>query len=77
MFVRLPNDVKKKAKKNYQLWKSDVHHPGLQFKRIHSTEPLYSVRIGMDWRAVGLVENDSITRIWIGSHADYDQLLRK
>lgn len=77
MFARLPDDVKAKARKNYRLWKADPSHPGVQFKRIHTAEPLYSARVGIDWRAVWLLENDLITWIWIGSHADYDNLLRK
>ena len=76
MFARLPDDVKEKARKNYRLWKADPTHPSLHFKRVHSIEPLFSVRVGVHWRAVGLFENDAITWIWIGSHSDYDRLLR-
>ncbi len=76
MFVQLPHRVRTIAKKNYQLWKSNPNHPSLQFKRIHAIEPLYSVRVGIDWRAVGLMEGELITWIWIGSHADYDRLGR-
>jgi hypothetical protein len=53
----------------------DFQHPGLRFKRIHNSDTLYSVRVGYGYRAVGLLEDDEITWIWIGSHADYDRLL--
>jgi len=38
-------------------------------------EPLYSVRIGRGWRALGLLEEETVTWFWIGSHADYDRLI--
>ena len=50
--------------------------PGLHFKRIHTHEAMYSVRVGKGWRVLGLLEGDSITWFWIGSHAEYDQLIR-
>lgn len=74
-FAALPETVKNQARKAYRLWRQDPSHPGLQFKKIHSSEPIYSVRVSLDWRALGLLEGDSITWFWIGSHADYDHLL--
>ena len=72
-FARLPQPVKDQAQKNYRLWKQNHRHPSLFFKRVSDREPLYSVRIGIGWRALGLVEGDTITWFWIGSHADYDK----
>ncbi|MBM4046837.1 MAG: hypothetical protein FJ279_17160 [Planctomycetes bacterium] len=74
-FQRLPDAVKAKARRSYRLWKKDMHHPGLHFKRVHRKEPMYSVRVGKGWRALGLVEGDTISWFWIGSHADYEKLL--
>jgi hypothetical protein len=31
----------------------------------------------MHYRAVGILDGDSIVWYWIGSHADYDGLLRQ
>jgi hypothetical protein len=75
-FRALPTGIRDQARKNYRLWQANPYHPGLHFKRVHPTEPLYSVRIGLGWRALGLVEDDSITWFWIGSHADYDRLTK-
>jgi hypothetical protein len=33
----------------------------LHFKRIHSGEALFAVRIGLGWRALGLLEGHTIT----------------
>ena len=75
-FSRLPETVKAKARKNYRLWRANPAHPGLHFKRIHSRDELYSVRVGIGWRAVGLLEGDTLHWFWIGSHSEYDKLLR-
>jgi hypothetical protein len=74
-FRRLPDDVKSLARKNYKLWLANPGHPGLQFKRIGNREPVYSVRVGIGWRALGLLEGDTATWFWIGSHAEYDKLI--
>ncbi len=75
-FARLPDEIKALARKAYRLWRQNPAHPGLQFKRIHGREPLFSVRVGLGWRAAGLMEGDTITWFWIGSHAEYDKLIR-
>ena len=31
----------------------------------------------MDYRAVGIMDDDEITWFWIGSHADYNNLLKR
>lgn len=77
LFERLPKRVQREAREAYKLFAQNPNHPGLHFKRIHKTEPLYSVRIDRDYRAVGLYEDDEITWDWIGSHADYDHLLSR
>lgn len=74
---RLPDSVKKTARKNYRLWKQDPNHPSLEFKRVHNMRPLYSVRIGANWRVLGMRRDDDIYWIWIGSHAEYDRILHR
>ncbi len=74
-FAALPTGVQERARLAYRQWVIDPRHPGLHFSRVHPTEPIFSVRIGMHWRAVALIENDLATWFWIGSHADYDRLL--
>lgn len=78
MLRGLPDDIKRQAYSAYRLFKREPHHPSLQFKRVSQRKPLYSVRIGISYRALGLrEENDLIVWIWIGSHADYDKLLSR
>ncbi len=76
LFSKLPERIKAQARKSYQLWKVNPAHPGLHFKRIHSQEAMYSVRVGIGWRVLGLLEGDTMTWFWIGSHADYEKTIR-
>lgn len=76
-FETLPLQVRQKAKEAYQRFRANPHHPSLQFKQIHPTKPIYSVRISIDYRAIGVRDDDEIVWFWIGSHTDYDQLVRR
>lgn len=74
-FATLPKSVQAQARKNYKLWKQNSSHPSLHFKRLRASEEVWSVRVGLGWRALGLLEGDTISWFWIGSHADYDRLI--
>jgi hypothetical protein len=76
-FAALPDAVKAQARKAYRLWRHDSTHPSLQFKPVHTREPVYSARVSLGWRVLGLWEGDTIYWFWIGSHADYDRLLKQ
>jgi hypothetical protein len=71
----LPDEARKLAEKNYQLWQDDPRHPSLHFK--HLNHGYHSVRVGAHYRAIGRVEGDSITWAWIGHHAEYDHILKR
>ncbi|MBI4546667.1 MAG: hypothetical protein HY707_01700 [Ignavibacteriae bacterium] len=74
-FEKLPSDVKKRARKAFKIWKKNPSHPSLRFKIIQAKEQVYSVRISLGWRAVGTRTGDVMTWFWIGSHAEYEQLI--
>lgn len=71
-FDSLPEDVRNLAEKNYRLLKVDQRHPSLNLKKIGD---LWSVRVGLHYRALGVDASDGILWFWIGSHAEYDKLL--
>jgi hypothetical protein len=77
LFILLPSVIKLQAKQAYQHFKKDPYHPSLQFKRVHSSKPIYSVRVNSDYRAVGIIKDNEIIWFWIGSHNVYDKLLKK
>ena len=74
-FSALPPRIQRLARKNYRLWKENPSHPGLQFKIVGKRIPVYSVRVGIGWRALGLKIGDAIVWFWIGSHADYERII--
>jgi hypothetical protein len=74
-FARLPGEVQTQARKSYRLWKQNPAHPSLHFKRVSRRDPLYSVRVGLGWRVLGLLDGDTVTWFWVGSHAEYDNLI--
>lgn len=74
-FRELPEPIKQSAKKAYILWKQNPRHPSLKFKLIHRSQPIYSVRIGLSWRAVAVKQGETMIWFWIGSHADYNKLI--
>ena len=74
-FKRLSKAVQRQAKEAYKLFSKNPYHPSLRFKQIHPQKPIYSVRIGLGYRAVGVRNGDEIVWFWIGSHADYDKLI--
>jgi len=70
----LPDPVQRIANRNFQALKKDPKHPSLHFKKIGR---YWSVRVGIRYRALAVeVENDLLW-FWIGSHADYDKLIRR
>ena len=73
----LPTSVQDQAEKAYGLWCSDPYHKSLQFKRVSQRQPIYSARVSLDYQVLGLLEDDHIYWFWIGSHAEYDELLRR
>ena len=47
-------------------------HPSLHFKRVGR---LWSVRVGIGYRALAVAGDDGPVWFWIGSHAEYDRIL--
>jgi hypothetical protein len=70
----LPLEVQYQAIEAYRLFKKNPYHSGLRFKCIDPEENIYSVRIGLHYRAVGVWKGDTIIWYFIGSHEDYNHL---
>jgi hypothetical protein len=74
-FRKLPKRVQSQARDAYRLFSNNPHHPSLRFKRVHPTEPIYSVRITRAHRALGVLVADEIVWFWIGDHDAYERLI--
>lgn len=77
LLAALPVQIQNQARDAYLLWQDNPKHPGLRFKKIHAKEEIWSARITDDYRVVGIKNGDRMVWFWIGSHADFDKLLRK
>jgi len=74
----LPAHIRRQARTAYALFRQNPSHPGLRFKQVNpGPPPVYSVRVGSGYRAVGTLHGDTVVWYWIGSHAEYDQLLKQ
>jgi hypothetical protein len=72
----LPPEVRQRTRKTYLLWRDNPTHPSLFFKRVNERQPVYSIRIGLGYRALGLLKEDVVTWFWIGTHDEYDRLVK-
>jgi len=72
-YDKIPEQVRAVADKNYALLKTNPHHPSLQFKKVGR---FWSVRVGLRYRALAVEADGDLVWFWIGSHADYDAIIR-
>lgn len=71
-YRQLPQDIQQLADRCYAQLKQNPRYPSLHFKKVG---PFWSVRIGLHYRAVAIQENEDVVWFWIGTHAEYDQIL--
>jgi hypothetical protein len=70
----LPDEIQQLADRGYQMLLQDPRHPSLHYKRIGR---LWSARVGLHHRALATERGGEMVWVWIGSHAEYDLLLRR
>ena len=73
-FDELPQKIQVMADKSFSLLKDNPRHPSLHFKRID--RDLWSVRVGLGYRALALEAKDGFQWFWIGTYAEYNRLLK-
>lgn len=73
-YHQLPADVRKTATDASRLFSSNPNHPSLRFSRMHWDPRYWYARVSRNYRAVGIVNGNTITWVWIGSHADFDKM---
>ncbi len=72
-YKKLDETVKRRARKAFVLWNENPFHPSLHFKCINSEEEIWSVRITLNYPAVGVLAGEVVTWFWIGSHKEYER----
>lgn len=71
---KLSSSVQKLAHKNFALLKEDSKYPSLHFKKVGE---VWSARVGINFRAIAIEDDQDYIWVWIGSHDEYEQLLKK
>jgi hypothetical protein len=72
-FEALPAPIRDLAGKSFQQLKDSPKHPSLYFKKVG---PYWSARVGAHYRALAVERDYGFLWFWIGSHAEYDRLIR-
>jgi hypothetical protein len=54
-FDALPFDVQARARRAFETWLENPNYPALRFRRVNQNQEIYSVRIGLGWRALGVM----------------------
>ena len=73
-FARLPEAAQSVARKNFELLKENPSHPSLHFKKVGI---LWSVRAGINHRALAVEDGADFTWVWIGPHDEYVRLVKQ
>jgi len=73
----LPEDIRREAEKAYSLFEADPSHSSLNLEQVQTKYgPCYSARVGRRYRALAVKRTDHWLWFWIGSHAEYNQILK-
>ena len=72
-YQQLPTEVQQRARKQYRLWAANPEHRSLRFKKIKG---FWSARIDVRYRALGIMDGDTVVWFWIGTHDEYEQILK-
>jgi len=71
----LPKAIQKLSREKFRLWQKEPFNSSLQFKEL--LKDVLSVRLNRNYRAVGRRKGNLMVWFWIGTHGEYDQLLRR
>jgi hypothetical protein len=72
-YGNLPEAARKSADRSYELLKDNPRHPSLQFKKVGR---YWSARAGLGFRALAVKAADGFVWFWIGTHEEYDRLVK-
>jgi mRNA-degrading endonuclease RelE of RelBE toxin-antitoxin system len=70
---KLPENIRELADKNFKLLKQNSNHPSLHLKKVSQ---FWSVRVGRKYRALAVQVEEGLIWFWIGTHSEYDKLVR-
>ena len=68
LFDELPEEIQRRAEKQYSLFEENPFHPSLHFKPVGD---FWSVRVNDDYRALAVRNGNDFIWFWIGQHDEY------
>jgi hypothetical protein len=74
-YGKLPDSIQQLARKSFKLFQTDPSHPSLHFKKVHEDPIVFSARVSIQYRALGVRQDDFIIWFWIGNHDQYQKLI--
>ncbi len=72
-YRQLPENIRNLADKNFELLRNNPRHSSLRLKKVGV---FWSVRVGLNYRALAKERQEGLVWFWIGSHYSYDQLIK-
>lgn len=76
LYRALPEKIRRQAQEAHEQFEHDPFHPGLNFEEVDTKRHLWSARITRGYRVLGIRDDGEITWFWIGTHREYDKLIR-
>ena len=73
-YEQLPTSVQNLADKNFELLKTNSKHPSLHLKKVSK---YWSARVGRKYRTIAVEIDEGLIWFWIGTHHEYERLLRE
>jgi hypothetical protein len=72
-YNKLPSNVQNLAKSYFNKLKQQSRYPSLNLKKVGR---YWSIRIGKKHRALAVESDSGLLWFWIGTHDEYDQLIK-
>jgi hypothetical protein len=72
LYRQLPAEVRDLADRCFERMKANPRHPSIQLKKAGE---YWVARVGLHYRALGIDVADGVSWFWIGTHAEYDQIV--
>ena len=69
-----PANVQQLAHAVFALMKQDPRHPSIHLKKV---DRFWSARVGLHHRALAVEQDENLVWFWIGTHAEYDALIKR
>ncbi len=69
---RCPLPVRELSEQCFVLLKANPRHPSLRFKKVGK---FWSVRVGINYRALAVEDGEDFVWVWIGTHDEYERMI--